>query len=96
MPVHLNLLLMALPYWRWKNLLRLLEGFGSLCLRLHRPERVLRDEYILDIGILVRKVIGSGLEILGRYTDRAKRHQGGGYKDSSHFFTIRLIARAMS
>ena len=33
---------------------------------LHRPEGVLRDEDDLDVGVLVREVIGAGLEVLGR------------------------------
>ena len=94
-PVHFYLLLMTFPDRRREDLFSLLEGLWSLRLGLHRTERVLRHEYVLDIRVLVRKVVGAGLQVLG-YEGNGAADEERCQEKTFHFFTSLLIVRAIS
>ena len=56
-PVHLDRLLMAAPGWVWQNLPGLLECAGLDRFRLGGTEGILGNEWLLQVGILVRQAV---------------------------------------
>ena len=76
-PVHLHLGFVTLPEGGGQHLFRLVERSGSERFRFHRPVGILRDENVLHIGILVREVIGTALEVLCPEARRSQQQQAG-------------------
>ena len=93
-PVHLHLFLMAFPEGRREDLLRLREGLRLHRLRLHGPVRILRDEDVLHIGILVGKLIGTAPKVLGQGGNGGEKQQG--QCQSFHLRTSFLMVRGIS
>ena len=94
-PVHLHFLFVAGPEGSRKNLFRLRERLGLDRLRFHRPVGILRHEDVLHVRVLVRKVVGAALEVLGPQNRHGSQQQGD-YRDFSHLVTSRLMVRGIS